>query len=289
MRDMPLNQIKTQKVMYVDDVSHVNLVTKTFLLYNNNCENNILFIGGCRMTQFAFYFNNINIPHLKRNIYMIYVPDWNGKFDIIPKNTIKKIVDNTDLFICESVQKYDILNTISHLDVNFFKEFGITNKPIFMLPNLELRMYHHTIMHIIKKPIHEVHSKFLHSMKYLCEHIDSLGYKPVSDFIQRNISKIKLFNTHSHPRRFLMLLLFKHMMLKADISLNLEFYNEMNKYSFIEGHETPVCQKDVDLYNIKYNCIISDNTVLEDPNAYINHIHPIEPYEFVETDEFIIF
>ena len=59
-------------------------INHSFLVYNNNCTNNILFIGSCRLSQILYYYNNINIEDLKRNIYYIYIPEWIGKLNSFP-------------------------------------------------------------------------------------------------------------------------------------------------------------------------------------------------------------
>lgn len=286
-----LNTNKTlPEIKVLSDVEHVNSKSKTFMLYDNKTDKNLLFIGSCRTVQLAFYFNNLNIPHLKRNIYILYVPHWSTEElrESLPRDVILKILDKTDIIICESIERFGILNTYEHLEQNFFKHFDVKNKLIFHIPNIELRMFHYEITRVFKIPIHEVGGYFHKSKEHILNKLKVFGYEKVAEFIERNIIKIKLFSTFNHPTRVVMLLLFKYLALKMGIHLPASFFTEMDKYNFIEGNELPIIQKDIDLYNLKFPCTISDELVLGMPDVVFVK-HPKIDYKFVDTEDFIIF
>jgi hypothetical protein len=285
-----LNTNKTlPEIKLLTDVEYVNSKSKTFMVYDNKIDKNLLFMGSCRTVQLAFYFNNLNIPHLKRNIYILYVPHWSTDElrESLPRDVILKILDKTDIIICESIERFGILNTYEHLEQNFFKHFDVKNKLIFHIPNIELRMFHYEITRVFKRPIHEVAGYFHKSKEHILNKLKVFGYEKVAEFIERNITKIKLFSTFNHPTRVVMLLLFKYLALKMGIHLPASFFTEMDKYNFIEGNELPVIQKDINLYNLKFSCTISDELVLGMSDVYVKH--PKMDYKFVDTEDFIIF
>jgi hypothetical protein len=276
-------------IKYLKHVEDVNTVDKTFLLYDNSVTKNLLIIGACRNVQLAFYFNNLNITHLKRNIYFIYAPVWGTeeKRASLPYDVIHKILVNTDIMICESIQNYGVLNTYRGLEKNFFKEFGVKDKIVIDIPNIELRMFHYENVQIFKQPIDQVTTFFQSSKKHVLTKLNEFGYSVVSEFIERNLTKTKLFNTFNHPRRVVMLLLFKCMMAKIGIHLASNFFTEMNKYPFLEGFELPIIHKDIDSYGLQFKCNVSPDTVINVPNVSVSH--PIDDYLFVDSDEFIKF
>jgi hypothetical protein len=279
---------RVRSVKYIDDVSSVNSDNPTFLVYDNKCQKNMLFIGSCRLVQFAFYFDNLGINSLKRNIYHIYVPNWGNEElrNNLPRDIIHKILKDTDIIICESMCNFGILNT-TDTEVNFFKEFEVVNKAIFRIPNLELRMYHYENITVFGQPIEEVVRYFKKSKEYLFTKLNELGYEKVSEFIERNITKTKLFNTFNHPRRVLSLFMFKQLMLKFGVSLGCGFFQDMNNYPFTEIREFPIVQKDLDAYGLQFKCKISPQSVVNIPNLSV--IQPIDKYIFVDSDEFIKF
>jgi hypothetical protein len=277
----------SRDIKYIDDVSAVNSDNPTFLVYDNKCQKNVLFIGSCRLVQFAFYFNSLGINSFKRNIYQIYVPNW-GTDELrnkIPRDVIMKILKHTDIIICESMRHYGILNT-TDTGVNFFKEFEVENKLIFRLPNLSLRMYHYEIMTVFGQPIEEVASYFKKSKDHLFTKLNELGYKKVSEFIERNLTKTKLFNTFNHPRRVLSLFMFKQLMIKFGILLKSGFFQDMNNYSFLEAKNFPIIQKDIDSYGLQFKCNISPESIVDSPLVFVTQ--PTDSYTFVDSDEFII-
>jgi len=284
----PWSKVKlSRQVKTINDVSAVNSGNQTFLLYDNKCQKNLLFVGSCRLVQFAFYFNNLGVDSLKRNIYYIYVPDWGNEElrNKMPRNIIRNILKDTDIIICESMCHYGILNT-TDTEVNFFKEFEVTNKMIFRLPNLELRMYHYETMTRFKQPSEEAVNYFKKSKQHLFSKLNELGYEKVSEFIERNLFKTKLFNTFNHPRRVLSLFMFKQLMIKFGILLKSDFFQDMNNYPFLECRDFPIIQRDLDAYGLQFKCNISPDAILDNPLAFVKQ--PLDSYTFVDSDEFII-
>jgi hypothetical protein len=184
------------------------------------------------------------------------------------------------------MRHFGILNTVVDADVTFFKEFGVTNKVIFRLPNLELRMYHYENMTVFNQSKEQVVEYFKKSKQHLFSKLNELGYGKVAEFIEKNLTKTLLFNTYNHPRRVLSLFLFKQFMLNFGVSLKPEFFRIMNNYSFLEGKDLPLIQKDIDVYGLQFKCIIYPESILNTPHVFI--AQHIDPYTFVDSDEFII-
>lgn len=276
-------------------MNHIRIETPRFLtqakpedllIYDNQVDNNILFIGSCRLTPYMFYYNNIKNCEYKRNIYGIYVPRWSGEnINNFPHAEVINILKNTDIIICESISNYGILNTHDELEINFFKEFNIDKKiDVYKIPNLELRMYHYEIIHIFKQPKESVYPYFLSSKEYLLTKLNNLGYEKVASFIDSNIGKIKLFNTFNHPSKTLSLFLFKYITAKIGIYLESSFFVEMQKYIFLEGNETPIFNIDKESYDIKFDYTYIDDNKLYEPGIFVNNT--ITDFDFTLISDF---
>jgi hypothetical protein len=242
----------------------------SFMLYNNNCEKNILILGSCRLTQLCFYFNNLN---LNRNIYFIYIVHVVLKHgNSIPdslKENLRNIMKNTDIIVCETIKNHGEWNTSLKSDITFFKTLDIeTTTKIYRIPNLELRMYHYELINTFKIPEEEVFSYFENSKKHLFEHLNETGYSEVAEFINKNIKKYKLFYTYNHPSSILSLCLFNYLCLKMGISIDIPFLNQMKDYNFLAGNDRPIFQRDIDMYKLEFATPITPDSYLHTPDIF---------------------
>lgn len=241
--------------MNLNDMIDTN-TNHTFLIYNNNCNKNILFLGSCRLSQLLYYYNNLNITELKRNIYYIYVPTWIDKLDSFPKHIINDICKNTDIIICETIKNYSFLNTIKNVDNNFFSTFNIHNTcKIFFIPTLELHIYSHFLINNCNIPYdHELlYNAFIKSKERLYSSLNKYEYPKLKFIIENYLNKIKLFLTINHPSRILFLFLFKELMSKMNIILDRDFLYKMIDINLLSGNNTPIFNIDVALHKLEYN------------------------------------
>lgn len=255
-----------------------------FCVYNNNCNKNILFIGACRLVSQLYYFNNLGIDSLKRNIYYIYIVDWYNRVNQIPKQVINNILKNTDIIVCENIKSYDILNTNELSEINFFKSFDINiDTKIFRLPNFELSCYSHFIINNCNIPYnHELmYDIYKQSRERLSRSLIKYECNEIDNFINKYFTSIKLFNTYNHPTKILLLFLFKNLMKRMGITLDITFFNTMYEYDILEGNDTPLFNIDITLYNFRFDAIIeSTHDRLYDKSFCTNYnINTILPHE----------
>lgn len=229
-----------------------------FLAYSGSKDKNVLFIGSCRTAPIMFYFNKM-FPEY--NIYGIYVPYWTD-ISKLSKNTIQKILRNTDLIITESVQNYTILNTDKLLEINFFRTFD-TNASQIKISNLELHMYIHELTNLFKIPIENMSNYFEQSKDKLKSSLINKNQKFIWNFIEDHFQNLKLFTTHNHPCRVLSILTFMFICNIMNTEVSIDFINQISRYDFLEGNAKPITQLDIDRYNFVFNTRIFDNSVLE--------------------------
>ncbi len=223
---------------------------------------NILFIGSCRLYSIINYFLLLDI-FSNYNIYYIYVPNFSNK--IVPVENINKIIKNTSIIICETVNSYNFLNTEKQFSYNIFQTYDITKKcKIVYISNLTLFMYYKCFHHMSKvldenffqqrnKSLTRLNNKLLNNKEYnIKECIDKYLFN----------QKFPLFYTFNHPSGFLAMLSFKNVCdnLKIDIANNkmLENYATDLKYFSLYGNNTTLTYWDKRIYNISF-CKNFDN------------------------------
>jgi hypothetical protein len=257
-----------------------------FLVYNNNASKNILFIGTCRLGGLLYYYNNLNHPNIeKRNVYYIYIADWDGGRETLPKAQINSILTNTDKIVCENIKNYDILNTNELSEQSFFKKFSVSPEvSIYRLPNLDL--YYHTQLLVNKFGLpletNKLYMQFIESKERLMRSLQKYNASEIADFIEKYFSHIRLFYTWNHPAELLLLLLFKNLMKRMNVSLDLSFLERMIKIPILYGNNFPVYDIDVSLYKFTYKQQIETETHrIHDKNFFTQY--PFYPQEI--TDE----
>lgn len=237
---------------------------QTFLAYDKGSKENILFLGSCRMSPLMFYYSNINQNF---NIYNIYTPFWNEeKRNTLPTDKIKSILKNTKIIITETISSYGILNTNHKLNNNFFEIFNTKNIEEFRIPNLHLAIYLHDIINLLKKPKQDHYCTFQESLKRLRTSCESKKFEQLYEFIANYISEIRMFYTFNHPSKILSMLTFKILMSKLGDKIPDNFFQDVKKYDFLEGHCSPITKKDVETYNFSFFTKIFDDSILEQPD-----------------------
>lgn len=230
-----------------------------FLAYKGTKDKNVLFIGSCRITPIMFYFNQ-RFPEY--NVYGIYVPYWTDTSKL-SKNTMQKILHNTDLIITESIKNFNILNTDKTLENNFFNTFD-TNALQIKVSNLELHMYIHELVNIFNVSTENMSNYFEQSKEKLRSSLINKNQKFIWNFIEDHFQNLKLFTAHNHPTRILSILTFVKVANTIGCTLDFEFIKKISKHDFLEGNAKPITQLDINRYNFTFNTKIFDNSVLED-------------------------
>lgn len=245
-----------------------------YCAFNNNKNKNILFIGSCRILPFLNYYNAIDDEDLKRNIYGVLVHTKKRNYcDTELKEKIREILVNTDIIVSESLKAFDFLNSNPNTVPSIYSEFDLSNKRVFIIPNLVLVEYHSEIFNTFKvehKDANEFHIQSYERFRNKCI---SLNYHDFWEKIDKYHHTVKLFATHNHPTRVLSLLLFKYFVQKIkNIVLPLSFFEYFMKIKFLEGNDIPIFQIDVDTYDIKYPYVLTDDSLLHTPNIYAQPI-----------------
>lgn len=236
----------------------------TFLAYDKGSKENILFLGSCRMSPLMFYYSNINSNF---NIYNIYTPFWGDetKRNNFPIKKIESILKDTKIIITETISSYGILNTNHKLNNNFFEIFNAKNIEEFRIPNLHLSIYLYDIVNLLKKPQEEHRSAFEESLERLRKSCETKSFEQLYEFIENNISEIRMFYTFNHPSKILSMLTFKILMSKLGQQIPDNFFQNAKQYNFLERHCSPITKKDVEVYNFTFFTKIFDNSILEQP------------------------
>ena len=245
-----------------------------YCAFNNNKNKNILFIGSCRIIPFLNYYNAIDDEELKRDIYGVLVHTKKKNYcDNELKEKVRDILINTDIIVAELIKSYDFLNTNPDTVPSIYSEFDLSNKKVFLIPNLILIKYHYQIFNTFKVEYQDANEFHKQSYERLRNTCISLNYHDFWKKFEKYYHTIKLFSTHNHPTRVLSLLLFKYFIQKIkNIVLPVSFYEKFMKISFIEDNATPIFQIDVDTYNIKYPYVLENDSLLHTPNIYAKAI-----------------
>lgn len=179
----------------------------------NNGASNILFIGGCRCYVLSIYFKKICeiIPwfaHAQYGISVIGV----HIVDLYKRDKTSNLtntIENADIIMCECIKHYSFLNTINTCEQNIYNNFNLKKGcKIIMIPNLELRYYVNDILKNTEEDFIIEQNKNLTKILDNCKKLNCIE---LSDYIEENIKKIRLFATHNHPTYYLFNILFKEM------------------------------------------------------------------------------
>jgi hypothetical protein len=93
---------------------------------------------------------------------------------------------------------------------------------------------------------------FMESRTRLRNNINVLGYSEVNEFIDKNFTEKRLFHLHNHPSNELIFLTFCVLSRKLNITITKNYSDEMSKQKFFDMHNTPIFEKDIELYKFKW-------------------------------------
>jgi hypothetical protein len=236
---------------------------KQFCIYNKNSDENLLIISACRGANFAYYFSQIT----NYNIYMIYIiPFMLDQKLTLDKSIIENILKNTKIICCEEIQCAPLLNTAGNN--TFFKQWNVDESltKIHFFPNLELRFLSSTFFHDKGKAHTDLVSYFKYSKEYLFERMKKYNFCKSSKFIESHFKDIHLFHTIVHPTVILSIVVFIELCEHMGIKTTDENIKEFIKHNFLGGHESPVFQRDIDIYGFTYKLTLQDDSLFENPN-----------------------
>lgn len=183
---------------------------------------NILFIGGCRSCIYSIMFEILSkhINYFKNaqfgfSVITVHI------IDLLKRqktNNLKYVVENADYIICEQIRGYSFLNTSQKCEQNIFNNFKIKDScKIIQIPNLELRYYSKEIIYNNPNDINNVdivNNIKQNNLKQFIEHCRKYEFFKLSEYIETNINKERLFGTRNHPYNCLFLEFFKELIEK---------------------------------------------------------------------------
>jgi len=82
--------------------------------------------------------------------------------------------------------------------------------------------------------------------------LNTYNASEMADFVERQFRHYKLFYTHNHPTELLMLFLFKNLMKRKNIVLDLAFLERMIRIPLMYGVSPPMYEMDQMLHNFTY-------------------------------------
>jgi hypothetical protein len=200
--------IYIEKFNNIDKMNHKN----TYIIKNG--AKNILFIGGCRATLLAIYFEKVFslIPYFYHQQFgfgaiMVHILNLKG---MSKTNNLVNAIENADIIICEQIKNFSFINTIKTCEHNIFNNFNIKKDcQIVNIPNMELYFYESQlklIENIDENNIKEVREIHLNKLLHYCDYFNCYE---LSQYIKDNIYKERLFATYNHPMSTLFVLLTK--------------------------------------------------------------------------------
>ena len=201
---------------YIDKFQKYNKLVHDDIYHSKIGAVNILFIGGCRSFVYAIFFEEIckYIPYFQHaqfgfSAIAVHI------IDLVKRtktNNLKYIIENSDYIVCEQIRNYDFLNTSQNCEQNIFNNFNIKQHcKIIQIPNLELRYYNNELIYHNDCDINNIHivdTIKQQNLKQILEHCRKYEFYKLSEYIETNINKLRLFNTFNHPNNCLILELF---------------------------------------------------------------------------------
>jgi len=231
-----------------------NKLLNNFKVKNANKNKNIIFIGSCRLASIINYIRLLDV-FSNYNIHYIYVVDFNERK--VPVNIINKIIQNTEIIVCEKTTSYNYLNTDKQAPYNIFQTYDIPkNCKIVNISNLEFLMFYSDLLVRNKnKNILEIRNQSLERLKNKL--LSNKQYN-IIELLNKYLfnQKFPLFYTANHPSSVLTLLSFKHLCdnVKIHIPTNkiLDNYLTDLRYFSLYGNNTSITYWDKKNYNISF-------------------------------------
>ena len=189
----------------------------------------ILFLGSCRLIPLTYYFQGLG-----QTVYRLDISnEW-------PDMT--EVLKHTDLMVCEPSSRVDLFLE-SNPDI-----------PVYVVPNLELRMYVHDLIHVfhVNLDYTSLYQAFRESRRQLSQELQEYGYEALDAFIDQNLQTTKLFSSYSHPMPVLSVLLFQQLAEQMNLAVPDACLEQWRTLFFLQGNDTPLFDLDRDLYQLVF-------------------------------------
>ena len=243
-------------VIVVNDIVNVNTQNK-IMVVNNNSHQNILLIGGCRITPFLNYLLNYELFGNKFNYLcvLVYVPEMiQLSENLLFNDDIKKQICCSTILFSEYIKSYNYFNTVKnaeksifHIKHQFNYEIILPNWNNICLYTKELIQYKNLKNDLCKFHNNEISfQEFTNILKKCHEnelqrHFNILikaNFIELIDFIKFHLNLVKLSHTLNHPSNRYFLEMFR-VVLKKYFNTNYipqSIINMNNSYEFL-GNE----------------------------------------------------
>jgi hypothetical protein len=196
------------------------------IIINNNVENNILFIGSCRMVAFINYFYNDERFKNKYNYLCVMVHKTVELSKTLDTNEyIKSLINKSKILICEYMVNFNYFNTARNRDLNIFKIYD-NFELVISLPNFDVFLYTKDIIRVDKycndnfilylnDNINiEILTNILkiyrnNQINKYCKIIEKSSLSELKEFILNNYLNFRLEHTSNHPTNLLLYEMYK--------------------------------------------------------------------------------
>ena len=207
---------------YIEEINSNNDI----IIINNNVENNILFIGSCRMVAFINYFYNDERFKNKYNYLCVMVHKTVELSKTLDTNEyIKSLINKSKILICEYMVNFNYFNTSRNRDLNIFKIYD-NFELVISLPNFDVFIYTKDIIRVDKY----CNDKFIlylnnninietltnilkiyrnNQINKYCKTIEKSSLLELKEFILNNYLNLRLEHTSNHPTNLLLYEMYK--------------------------------------------------------------------------------
>ena len=190
----------------------------------------MLLIGSCRLIPLAYYFHGLG-----QTVYRLDISkEWPDMTDILKQ---------VDLIVCEPSLRVDF----------FFESNPMPDTKVYVVPNLELRMYVHDLLHVfhVKFEYISLYQAFQESRRKLSQELQD-GYEALDAYIDEHLQTTKLFSSYNHPMPVLTILLFQRLAERMHLEIPEAWLEQCRIMQFLQGHDTPMFEVDRDLYQLAF-------------------------------------
>jgi hypothetical protein len=222
-----------------------------FMIINNNSKKTIFLYGSCRISSFVEKLKYIGSEF---NVCVMYFLPYVLKEIVLNESTMQNLLNNVDIILCETLINYPGFNTCPDSSNTFFERFVIPSKTtIVHIPNLELRCYAYSNIHLFKSDQTNLKKISTESRNFLINRLNKSFFVKTANFFKENFESIYMFHTHNHPTAALMTMFFIETIMKI-INLNItpSLVALFLEYDSLAGNNVPIFQIDIDNNNFKF-------------------------------------
>jgi hypothetical protein len=223
------------------------------LIINNNANENILFIGSCRIIAFVNYFYNDDFFGKKYNYIVILAHVTSELSKTIDTNEyIKSLIFNSKILVAEYLVSFNYINTSRQSEKNIFQIYD--NFDLYIsLPNYQdILSYTEDIIQF-NEPCRNYYKLYITNNITLIEFsnklkdyrdseinryskiIDKTEFKDLSTFVLENYKNIRLAFSLNHPTNNLLIEMYRILLHKFFNRTIPESVIQINKDSFLGG------------------------------------------------------